>query len=233
MRYAYYDCRRSVTTSTGTGDLTLTAGTGPFTEIDEADFGTDTFTYRIAGTTQWEVGRGHLDTGNVLVRDHVLDSSSATIGPTGQINFTAGEKEVICTFTSETADGLSEINSFGVPTPGRAGTATTTDATPTAASPELAAATVGQSYVAEITVIAQTAAFKTKSWTITFMGVYDGVDLTMFGKVVTDIAESESLTWDVDASIVSNAPVVTVTGAAATTIDWYVYGSVKALVPAA
>ena len=227
MELTYLDRRRSTTTTAGTGDLTLTAPSGPWTAIDEADFGAEFFTYTIAGVLEWETGRGHLDTGNVLVRDQVFANSN---GDTNPVDFSGEPKDVLVTFLSRVADGVAELNKFGVSIPGRVRTDTTTDATPTEITPRLNTEYSTATCVVELYVLAQTADFKTKSWRITYMIVNDGMTSTTYGKVVDDIAQSESLTWDVDAST-DGTHIVTVTGAAATTIDWYVYGSIKALVP--
>jgi hypothetical protein len=228
----YRNRRRSVTTGTGTGNLTLAAPTGAWTAIDEADFAPEvTFTYSISGGSQWEVGRGHLESGNVLVRDYVLDNSDGDTGSSAQLSFSAGTKDVFVTFAADVAEGVSELCEGGVGGAGRANTETTTDATPTGIVPRLNLVYNGASCVVELYVIAQTADFKTKSWKIVYMLVNDGVTPTIYGEDKDVIAESESLTWDVDASLDGSNHQVTVTGAAATTIDWYVYGSVKALVP--
>lgn len=224
------DRRRSVSTTTGTGDFTLTAGTGPWTEIDFDDLDVEPFGYCIVLTngTEWEVGRGHLSGAGILVRDYVLDSSVGVSGPSQQIDFSAGPKEVFLTLPALSAYGALPLTEGAVLRPGYQETFSTTDATPnTQASPF-----TGYYYNAtgsfEINVIATTSDAKCKAWKITYIAVYDGVDYTIYGKDKTVMGESESLTWDVDVSIVAGHHIVAGTGAAATNIDWYIAGCVKA-----
>lgn len=188
--------------------------------------------------TQWETGIGHLDTG-ALVRDYVLDNSEGTSGENAQIDFGAGEKEVFCTFVAEVADGVSEICEGGVAKPGRSTSASTEDDTPITCAPPGAlnppfnapfnAARFG---VGELYVLAKSSTDKAKAWRITFMIAPDGLGgSALFGKAIDVIAETESLTWDVDFSLSGVDGVnqdVTLTGEAATTIDWTIFAAVKA-----
>lgn len=238
MQLIYRNRRRSVSTSIGIGNLTLAEGDGAWTHISGDDFDTNFFAYTVVAGTQWETGIGHLDTG-ALVRDYVLDSSEGGSGVESQIDFGAGEKEVFCTFVAEVADGVSEICEGGVAKPGRATSASTEDDTPITREPPCAenppfsapfnAARFG---VGELYVLAKSSADKAKAWRITFMIAPDGLGgAALFGKAIDVIAETESLTWDVDFSLSGVDGInqdVTLTGEAATTIEWTIFAAVKA-----
>ncbi len=80
-------------TSTGTGDITLSAVNGKRTFNDEfGTGGTDKFDYFISNqaAAEWERGTGHLSASTTLVRDTVLASSNANAA----VNFSAGTKDI-------------------------------------------------------------------------------------------------------------------------------------------
>lgn len=81
------------TTTTGTGDITLSNKDGR--QSFNAAFGTggtDLFFYFIMhqSAAEWEVGTGHLSASTTLVRDTVLNSSNSNAA----VNFSAGTKDV-------------------------------------------------------------------------------------------------------------------------------------------
>lgn len=86
---------QETTTSTGTGNLTVTAANGKRTFNTE--FGTgataDVFYYFIShqSAAEWEIGTGHLSAATTFVRDTVIASSNAD----ALVNFSSGTKDVV------------------------------------------------------------------------------------------------------------------------------------------
>ena len=94
----FYDHIEENTTTTGTGDITLsgaTTGNTTFT-YRYSDSANDAFTYAINGVTEWETGIGHLSSSSTLVRDQVFLSSNSD----NLVSFSAGTKTVSVTNTS-------------------------------------------------------------------------------------------------------------------------------------
>ena len=117
----FRDRVKDTTTTTGTGNITL-SGTAPtaYQNFNTA-FGTNTlFLYAIVDNTngQWETGKGYLSASTTLVRDTVFDSS-AGLGTLA--TFVAGTKDVFCTATAEFLDSvdvgntLAKINGWALP----------------------------------------------------------------------------------------------------------------------
>ena len=80
-------------TSTGTGDITLSTVNGKRSFNDEfGTGGTNKFDYFISNqaAAEWERGTGHLSASTTLVRDTVLASSNANAA----VNFSAGTKDI-------------------------------------------------------------------------------------------------------------------------------------------
>lgn len=90
---AYFSDRvKETTTTTGTGNITLAGAVSGFETFNTA-FGTSVnLYYAIVGTTEWEVGLGHLSASTTLVRDTVLASSNSDTA----VNFSSGTKQVFC-----------------------------------------------------------------------------------------------------------------------------------------
>ena len=92
-------CRvKDTTTSTGTGNLTL-SGTPPAGFLSfNGEFGTNTrFLYIIDdGAGNWESGVGYLSASTTLVRDTPFEGSASV-----PISFGAGTKTVFCDATDE------------------------------------------------------------------------------------------------------------------------------------
>jgi hypothetical protein len=88
---------RDTTTTTGTGNLTL-SGTAPtgFVNFNTAFGLNTTFHYVISssGGAEWEVGEGYLSGSTTLVRSLVSASSNAG----ALVNLSSGTKDVRCTF---------------------------------------------------------------------------------------------------------------------------------------
>ena len=90
----FADRVKDTTTTTGTGNITL-SGTAPtgYQSFNTA-FGTDTsFYYAIELDAEWEVGIGTLSASTTLVRSQVLASSNAGAA----VNFSVGTKNAFCT----------------------------------------------------------------------------------------------------------------------------------------
>jgi hypothetical protein len=91
----YFDRVKDSTTTTGTGDLTLSgsAPTGFKAFASKYNVG-DYFYYTISSTggAEWEVGIGHLSAVTTLVRDSILDSNTG-----GTVSLSAGTKDVFVT----------------------------------------------------------------------------------------------------------------------------------------
>jgi len=88
-------------TTTGTGDFTLSTVTGKRSFNDEFGNGSslNVFYYFIShqSANEWEVGKGHMSSSTMLVRDTVLKSSNAN----ALVNFGSGTKDVVCDFPAE------------------------------------------------------------------------------------------------------------------------------------
>lgn len=101
----YKDRVKDTTSTTGTGDLTL-SGTAPtgFQDFDSA-FGTGVyFHYAIsaASDAEWEVGIGYLSAATTLVRETVLNSSNA-----GALVSLTTAKDVFCTVSADFVSRLA------------------------------------------------------------------------------------------------------------------------------
>lgn len=116
----FADRVQDVTTTTGTGSITL-AGTPPtgFRSF-AAGFGGSAVTvqYCIQGSTgEWEVGKGMFNGSTTLTRDSVRSSSAGG----ALVSFSAGNKDVFCTASSEILDnanvGLQYAQSRGFAMP--------------------------------------------------------------------------------------------------------------------
>lgn len=89
----FADRVKDTSTTTGTGNLTL-SGTAPtgYQSFNTA-FGTNAkFYYVIDGGSEWEVGCGYLSASTTLVRQTVHSSSNAN----ALVNFSAGTHTVFC-----------------------------------------------------------------------------------------------------------------------------------------
>lgn len=92
---AIADLIHEVSTSTGTGSLTLAAVNGKrrFGTVFGTGGTTNVFEYFISnrGAAEWERGTGHMSDANTLVRDTVIASSNSNAA----VNFSAGTKDVM------------------------------------------------------------------------------------------------------------------------------------------
>lgn len=99
---------KDTTTSTGTGDLTL-SGTAPTGYVNfNSNFGLNSrFGYVIVSSdeSEWEIGAAYLSGATTLVREIIRDSSNNG----NAVNFSAGTKTVFC----DASDAHLERASFG------------------------------------------------------------------------------------------------------------------------
>ena len=99
MALVVRDRVKETTTTTGTGTITLGGASSGFQSFSVIGNANTTY-YCIAGqgTTEWEVGVGtYTSAGTTLSRDLVLESSNAG----ALVNFSAGTKDVFCTYAAE------------------------------------------------------------------------------------------------------------------------------------
>ena len=84
---------KETTTTTGSGNLTLDGAYTGFQTFNNA-FGTNVSLYYCiatsSGSTEWEVGSGHLSNATTFVRDDVESSSNGG----SAVNLSAGTKDV-------------------------------------------------------------------------------------------------------------------------------------------
>jgi hypothetical protein len=97
MANLFADRVKDTTTTTGTGDITLSGSPPTGFQSFNAAFGTGTnFYYCIEGGAEWEVGIGTLSASTTLVRSVVTASSNSGAA----VNFSAGTKNVFCTIAA-------------------------------------------------------------------------------------------------------------------------------------
>ena len=112
---AYFDRVQDVSSTSGTGALTLsgTAATG-YQTFASAFAINDSISYAITDATSgaWESGIGYLSASTTLVRNQCLQSSNAG----AFVNFAANSKTVFCTLPATTAtdNGLSLALRMGI-----------------------------------------------------------------------------------------------------------------------
>jgi hypothetical protein len=98
MALVLADRVKETTTTTGTGTVTLLGAVTGFQSFAAIGNGNITY-YTIAGQTgsEWEVGIGtYTSSGTTLARTTVLSSSNSG----SLVNFSAGTKDVFCTYPS-------------------------------------------------------------------------------------------------------------------------------------
>ncbi len=94
---------KDTTTTTGTGDITL-SGTAPsgFRTFASVANTNDNVYYCIAGGAEWEVGYGTLTAATTLQRSRILQSSNGNAA----VNFSAGTKDVFITAPARLIRGV-------------------------------------------------------------------------------------------------------------------------------
>lgn len=96
MTAAISNLVKQTTTTTGTGNLTLTTNSAGFVDFSTAHgtgSTTDVFYYHISNgsAVEWEVGTGHMSASQTFVRDTIIASSNSG----SAVNFSAGTKTVV------------------------------------------------------------------------------------------------------------------------------------------
>lgn len=98
----FADRVKETSTSTGTGSITL-AGAATQYEAFSANFDIGQrldYAIVLQGGTEWETGRGYLSGATTLVRELVFESSNSDAA----VNFSAGTKDVFCSFIAHYAN---------------------------------------------------------------------------------------------------------------------------------
>ena len=107
MALVVKDRVQETTTTTGTGTVTLAGAVSGFQSFSAIGNGNTTY-YAIVGTTEWELGIGtYTSSGTTLSRDTVLSSSNSG----SLVNFSAGAKNVFCTYSAVKAVGYDTPSS--------------------------------------------------------------------------------------------------------------------------
>lgn len=108
MGLAFDDRVQDTSTTTGTGDLTL-SGTAPTGRVDfNTAFGTTVrFPYMCESATgaDWEVGIGYLSASTTLVREEIKRSSNSN----SAVSFASGTKTVSCVWPAFMANEYSNF----------------------------------------------------------------------------------------------------------------------------
>ena len=110
MALVVKDRVKETTTTTGTGTVTLAGASTGFQGFSAIGDGNSTY-YTIAGQTgsEWEVGIGtYTSSGTTLSRTTVLSSSNSG----SLVSFSAGTKDVFCTYPASVAAGKSLALTF-------------------------------------------------------------------------------------------------------------------------
>lgn len=108
MALVLKDRVKETTTTTGTGTLTLAGAVSGFQSFSVIGNNNTTY-YAIVGGTEWEVGLGTYSS-NTLARTTVLASSNSN----SAVNFSAGTKDVFCTYAAEKSIANAGTGSDGI-----------------------------------------------------------------------------------------------------------------------
>jgi hypothetical protein len=95
----FHDRIKETTTTTGASDITLAGAVSQFVAFTTRYAVNEVFYYAIVGQTgtEWEVGKGHLSSSTVLVRDRVFESSNSD----AVVTLSAGTKDVFVSFIAD------------------------------------------------------------------------------------------------------------------------------------
>ena len=112
MAFVVKDRIKETTSTAGTGTLTLLGAASGFRSFADIGNGNSTY-YAIVGGTEWEVGLGtYTSAGTTLSRTTVLSNS---LGTTALISFSAGTKDVFCTYPASEAVYQDNLNDAYAP----------------------------------------------------------------------------------------------------------------------
>lgn len=97
------DRAKETSTTTGTGNLTLSGAASGFQDLNTAVGLNVLFTYAIVhqSADEWEVGEGYLSGTSTLVRNRVTESNNAN----ALVNLSAGTKDVFITLSADQFKG--------------------------------------------------------------------------------------------------------------------------------
>lgn len=212
----FLDRAKETTTTTGSSDLVLAGAAAGYQALPSS--ATADFYYCVAhqSADEWETGIGNASSGS-LVRGTILDGTS---GAGVAVSFSAGTKDVFCTFP---AVMIQSAKPTGI------ATQTTSDNTPTAVTVTLTPLPPQAGGLKFLFVRYSVVAYKTsggetrKAWDGTLVYA-DGVGATDTPTVIHD---PDTTGWAISADISSDALVVTVTGEAASSTYWKVTASVE------
>jgi hypothetical protein len=103
---------KEITTTTGTGAVSLGGASATFDAFQSVMSNGDTTFYAIvhtaSGTDEWEVGLGTWNTGNTLTRTTVYAGSNGT----SAVNFSSGNKDIFMTYPASKAAVAGEDVTF-------------------------------------------------------------------------------------------------------------------------
>jgi len=102
MALIFADRIKETTTTTGTGDITLSGSPVGFRAFSSALTIDDTFYYCIDGGSEWEIGLGTYQSNGNIDRTTIYTSSNAG----SAVNFSAGTKSIFITVAAEYWNGM-------------------------------------------------------------------------------------------------------------------------------
>jgi hypothetical protein len=102
MALIFADRVKETTTTTGTGDITLSGAPVGFRAFSSALATSDTFYYGIEGGAEWEIGQGTFQSDGKVDRTEVYISSNSN----NAVNFSAGTKNIFITVAAEYWNGM-------------------------------------------------------------------------------------------------------------------------------
>ena len=208
--FYYSDRMRSVSTTTGLYELTLSAGSGPWAPITYDLIVNKKIYYCIVHENglEWEVGRGAMDEGDVMYRNEVFSSSNSN----ELVDFSAGNKEVFVTlpaFVVQNIQGLGER--AGIPSHGMVRKVNTTSDTHGLVED------LETNAVREFIICAYSSTGGSKSKVLKATLIQHPGSSAVFDVEV--VSESETLPWTVSYS----DPNIHLVGESSVNIWWYVY----------
>lgn len=107
----YYDRVQETTNTTGTGAFSLSGAVSGFRTFNSVVGLNVPVAYCIFGGSEWEVGIGSLSGLSTLSRDLILSSSNSD----NIVSFSAGTKNIFCTFPGFVAQQIPSNNVKGTP----------------------------------------------------------------------------------------------------------------------
>ena len=116
MAFVLKDRVKEITSTTGTGDVSLSGAASTFDAFSSYLSNGDTTYYALvhksSGVDEWEVGLGTWNTGNTFSRTTILAGSNGT----SAVNFSAGTKDIFMTYIASKAVYLDSSNNLSTTT---------------------------------------------------------------------------------------------------------------------